>query len=63
MSVVTATSTPSTIAMHTIEIVASGGSTIIYANASAAAENTSAADMEIHLIGVSNATVSDVLHG
>ena len=47
---------------HTIEIVASGGSTVIYANASTAPENTRAADMEVHLTGVSNATSSDILH-
>src|SRR5436190_4327140 len=62
MNVVTATSTPATIAAHTIEIVASGGSTVVYVNASGASQSTSAADMEIHLTGVNNATSADILH-
>jgi Ca2+-binding RTX toxin-like protein len=61
-AVVTATSTPALIAAHTIEAVASGGSTVIYANSTGAAENTGSTDMEIHLIGVSNVTASDIVH-
>jgi Ca2+-binding RTX toxin-like protein len=57
-----ATSTPATIAAHTIEIVTFGGNTVIYANASGASEGVVNADMEIHLTGVINVTSSDILH-
>lgn len=60
--VATATSTPSTIAANTIELVTTGGNTIIYANATGASQSTVAADMEVHLIGVTNVTAADVLH-
>jgi len=60
--VVGATSIPLTIAANTIELVATGGNTTIYANASAVAESTTSADMEVHLVGVTNMTFSDILH-
>jgi RTX calcium-binding nonapeptide repeat (4 copies)/Bacterial Ig-like domain len=58
----TATSTPATIAANTIEIVAIGGNTVIYANATNASEGTASADMGIHLTGVTNVTLTDILH-
>jgi len=61
-AVASATSAPAQIAAHTIEIVTSGGNTIIYANATNSAQNLSAVDMEIHLTGVANLTASDILH-
>ncbi|WP_186467467.1 Ig-like domain-containing protein, partial [Bradyrhizobium stylosanthis] len=61
-AVASATSAPAQIAAHTIEIVTSGGNTIIYANATNLAQNLSAVDMEIHLTGVANLTASDILH-
>jgi VCBS repeat-containing protein len=51
---------PATLAAHTIAIVTSGSSTVIYANSSAA---TASADMEVHLNGVTNVQQSDfILH-
>jgi Ca2+-binding RTX toxin-like protein len=61
-AVASATSAPSQIAAHTIEIVTSGGNTIVYANASGSAESLAHVDMEIHLTGVTNLTSSDILH-
>jgi Ca2+-binding RTX toxin-like protein len=60
--VVSATSPPLTIAANTIEFVAAGGNTTIYANATSVEESTASADMEIHLLGVTNMTSSDILH-
>jgi hypothetical protein len=54
-------SAPASIAAHTIEIVASGGNTVIYANASNSAESLSVVDTEVHLTGVTNMTSSDIL--
>ena len=61
-AVESATSAPPMIAAHTIEIVTAGGNTIIYANATSVAEAPAAADMEVHLTGVTNLTSSDILH-
>jgi Ca2+-binding RTX toxin-like protein len=61
-AVASATSTPASIAAHTIEIVTIGGNTVIYANATNAVESTASADMEIHLTGVTNVTSTDILH-
>ena len=57
------TSTPATIAAHTIDLVQSGGNTEVYANASGSIENLpSNADMEIHLVGVSLTPTDLILH-
>ena len=61
-AVASATSAPSQIAAHTIEIVTSGNNTIVYANASSSAESLAQVDMEIHLTGVTNLSSSDILH-
>ena len=64
-AVASAFSVPATIAPNTIEIVTSGGNTVIYANATAVPEATGSADMEIHLTGVTgltNVTSADLLH-
>jgi Ca2+-binding RTX toxin-like protein len=61
-TVASATSFPSSIAAHTIEIVTSGGNTAIYANASNASETASSIDMEIHLTGVTHVTSTDIIH-
>jgi hypothetical protein len=54
---------PGSIAAHTIDIVTSGGSTVIYANASGMAQNIVSSDMEIHLMSMTNVTSSDfILH-
>lgn len=54
-------SIPTSIAAHTIDIVTSGGSTIIYANASGMAQNIGSSDMEIHLMNVTNVTSTDFI--
>ncbi|WMT72033.1 DUF4347 domain-containing protein [Bradyrhizobium sp. Ash2021] len=59
------TSTPASIAAHTIDIVVIGGNTIVYANASAASETigNNHEDMQINLTGVTSMTSSDfILH-
>jgi Ca2+-binding RTX toxin-like protein len=61
-TIASARSAPPQIAAHTIEIVTSGGNTVIYANASNSAENLSVVDMEVHLTGVVHVTSSDILH-
>jgi Ca2+-binding RTX toxin-like protein len=61
-TIASASSAPPQIAAHTIEIVTSGGNTVIYANASNSAENLSIVDMEVHLTGVVHVTSSDILH-
>jgi len=54
-------STPTSIAAHTIDILTSGGNTVIYANASGTAQNISSSDMEIHLMNVANVTSADFI--
>jgi len=61
-SVVSSTSTPASLAAHSIQIIASGGNTIIYVNNSGFNEVIGSLDMEIHLTGVTNVTSSDILH-
>ena len=61
-AVASATSTPGSIAAHTIEIVTIGGNTVIYANATNSSEVTTSADMEIHLTGVTNVLATDIMH-
>jgi hypothetical protein len=61
-TVASANSTPASIAAHTIEIVTSGGNTTIYANATNSSESTASADMEIHLLGVTSITPTDITH-
>jgi hypothetical protein len=59
------TSTPANIDAHTIDVVKSGSSTIIYANAGDVLESISgqAEDMMINLAGLKNLTVNDfILH-
>jgi Ca2+-binding RTX toxin-like protein len=60
-AVASAGSAPPQIAAHTIEIVTSGGDTIIYANASDSPESLANVDMEVHLTGVSNLTSFDIV--
>ena len=56
-------STPTTIAPHTIDIVTSGGNTIVYANASGSTQNIASADMEIHLTSITTLSQNDfILH-
>lgn len=54
-------SAPPTVAAHTIDIVATGSDTVIYANASTAIESTGNADLEIHVMGVTTLTALDFL--
>src|SRR5665213_2360248 len=57
------TSAPSSIAAHTIDILTSGGNTVIYANASGSSQTLGNASIEIHLTNVTNVTPSDfILH-
>ena len=59
------TSAPSNIAGHTIDVVTSGGNTVVYANASGSSESIGAhhEDMQINLTGVSGVNSSDfILH-
>ena len=57
------TTAPSSIAAHTIDIVMSGGSSVIYANSTGASESLANANVEIHLTSVTNVTSSDfILH-
>ena len=58
----TATSIPLTVSANTIALVTTGGNTIVYANASSVVETTAAADMEVHLLGATNMSASDILH-
>jgi Ca2+-binding RTX toxin-like protein len=53
---------PQTIAAHTIQIVATGGNTIVYANTTSNSQTIAAADMEIHLTGLTNLSASDIWH-
>ena len=56
-------STPSTLAAHSINIVTINGDTIVYANAGAAAESVTQADIEVHLKGFVHLSASDfILH-
>jgi len=51
---------PVTLAAHSIDIVTTGGNTVVYANSTDA---TAAADMEIRLTGITNLSQSDfILH-
>jgi Ca2+-binding RTX toxin-like protein len=59
-AVVTETSVPAAIAAHTIDIVTTGGNTVIYANTTNDWQTIGATDMEIHLAGVTNVTSSDL---
>jgi hypothetical protein len=59
------TSSPTTIADHTIDVVTSRGSTVVYANATGSSESISAnhEDMQINLTGVAALNSSDfILH-
>jgi hypothetical protein len=59
------TSTPTSIAAHTIDVVPTGGNTVIYADASAKSETISNGheDMQINLTGVTAPNSSDfILH-
>ncbi len=59
------TSTPNNIAGHTIDVVTSRGSTMVYANATGSSESISAnhEDMQINLTGVAALNSSDfILH-
>jgi hypothetical protein len=57
------TTTPSSIAGHTIDLVQSGGNTEVYANAGWGTETVPAqANMEIHLVGVSLTATDLILH-
>ncbi|MGB7603219.1 MAG: hypothetical protein WBM24_23150, partial [Candidatus Sulfotelmatobacter sp.] len=57
------TAAPDSLAAHTIDIVTSGGNTVIYANASGAQETVAHVDMEIHLNNVTNVHSTDfILH-
>ena len=59
----TLTSTPASVAAHTIDIVTSGGNTVIYANATGTSETLAHVDMEIHLNNVTNVSSTDfILH-
>ena len=49
---ISTSSTPKSIAPHTIELVNVGANTIVYANASGSNETLAHADMEIHVLGV-----------
>ena len=57
------TAAPDSLAAHTIDIVTSGGNTVVYANASGATETLAHVDMEIHLNNVTNVHSTDfILH-
>ncbi|WGD49495.1 VCBS domain-containing protein [Bradyrhizobium sp. CB1650] len=65
VSVVTATSAPTTLAAHTIDIVTIGSDTFVYANAGNGPETVSTGTdiMQIHIAGVTGVTASDfILH-
>ncbi|MEJ2376012.1 MAG: hypothetical protein P8Y71_11555 [Pseudolabrys sp.] len=63
INVHTASSSPVSIAAHTIDILASAGETVIFANASDTAQAVDAIDMEIHLAGGSQVASNDfILH-
>jgi Ca2+-binding RTX toxin-like protein len=58
-------STPNSIAPHTIDVVTTGGNTVVYADASGKSETVSNGheDMQINLTGVTSLTLSDfILH-
>jgi hypothetical protein len=55
------TSTPTSIAAHAIDIVTSGGNTVIYVNASWAVQNIGSSDMEFHLTNLTNVTSADFI--
>ena len=58
------TATPASLAAHTIDIVTSGGNTVVYANASGTPETLGHVNMEIHLNNVINVHSTDfILHG
>ena len=58
------TAAPASVASHTIDIVTSGGNTVIYANATGTSETLAHVDMEIHLHNVTNVSSTDfILHG
>ena len=57
------TAAPDSLAAHTIDIVTSGGNTVIYANASGATETLAHVDMEIHVNNATNVHSTDfILH-
>jgi Ca2+-binding RTX toxin-like protein len=59
----TLTSAPSSIAAHTIDIVTTGGNTVVYANSSNSSETLGSASIEVHLTGVTSVTSADfILH-
>ena len=53
---------PSTIDPHTLLAYVAGGNTILYANTTASTQAIAAADMEIHLTGVTALADTDILH-
>ena len=53
---------PSTIDPHTLLAYVSSGNTILYVNTTASPHTVDAADMEIHLTGVTNLGDSDIIH-
>jgi hypothetical protein len=59
------TSTPTNIASHTIDIVTSGGNTVVYANATGSSESMSGhhvnVDMQINLMGVTAPNSADFI--
>ena len=59
-AVASASSTPASIAAHTIEVVTTGGNTVIYANATNKSESIGSVDMEIHLAGKNAVLTSDL---
>ncbi len=57
------TAAPDSLAAHTIDIVTSGGNTVVYANASGATETLAHVDMEIHVNNATNVHAADfILH-
>jgi hypothetical protein len=59
------TSTPTNIASHTIDVVTSGGNTVVYANATGSSESISGhhvnVDMQINLMGVTAPNSADFI--
>ena len=58
----TVVSAPANIAANSLVAYVSGGSTILYANTSAAPQAVAGASMEIHLTGVTTLSDADIMH-
>ena len=56
------TTAPATIDPHALVAYISGGNTFLYVNATASSQTIATADMEIHLIGVTNLSNGDLNH-